>query len=141
MKPKALIPECSILVQDNDKPVHVKTKKMWRNELQDENAKKTLICTVESKLIATNQSLIFCSARMLFHKQAIRPAESYLLGSVSHFSLANTFIMRIPLGLVGNHHHFIKLSRQSFKRSKTIDYSCSVSIKTEKHCLVASPDF
>ena len=37
MKPKALIPECRVLVQDNDKPVHVKTKKMWRNELQDEN--------------------------------------------------------------------------------------------------------
>ena len=38
IKPKALIPECHILVQDSNNAVHEKTKKMWRNEIQEKKA-------------------------------------------------------------------------------------------------------
>ena len=114
IKPKALIPECHILVQDNNNAVHEKTKKCGEMKFKK---KKLLFFHVVSykKHWYVRFSLHwlpqiglqeFCSVRMLFHIETIRvirPAESFSLGSVSHFSLFNTLMMSLRLGRLANH--------------------------------------
>lgn len=68
---------------------------------------KTLISTIESKVIATNRPQKFCSVRMLFHIETIRPVQSCLLDSGSHFSLSNTFVISHRRGRLDYYTHFI----------------------------------